>query len=377
MRFYVFAPGFFLRPKNTDWLYNRTLPQVSQFDPRVEVYLQGSFLKSVQVNARTAAGILKSRAKLPIPEELLPEFESSFSLRDLRRSQADLVYGHSPTNVTHLPLICHTGPVFEEEMRARGVSETIIQREKDIKQRTIERSQLITLHSQVGADTIRAIAGPRADRVRVLPFFLPHLSAIDRKEVEGKYAEIASGGRIRFLFVGREARRKGLEWLLPAFEKLDSLFRGRLELEIISTFADGPVQIPKLPNVSVRGETPRNEVKEKMHRAHIFLMPSRFETFGWVYLEALGAGAVTLAADLPTQREILADGQAGLLVPQSADAIVKALEPLLNEPSRMLALALAGLERMKSAYDPHSVARQFYEVGLEAQELFRRDQRST
>ena len=112
MKFYVFTPGFHVRPRNTDWVYNRMLPQISRFDPEVEIYLQRSFLKSFEYNARFVIHILKSRANFPAPKAWLPDLESPFDLGDLRRSGADVIYGHSPTNVTDLPLICSTGPHF-------------------------------------------------------------------------------------------------------------------------------------------------------------------------------------------------------------------------------------------------------------------------
>ena len=123
MKFYVFTPGFHVRPRNTDWVYTRLLPQVSKFEPRVEMYLQESFWKSLEYNARFVAHILKSRAHFPTPKSWLPDVESPFDLDDVRRSGADIIYGHSPTNVTTLPLICNTGPHFESAMRSSGHSD--------------------------------------------------------------------------------------------------------------------------------------------------------------------------------------------------------------------------------------------------------------
>lgn len=375
MKFYVFAPTFHIRPRNTDWIYNKTLSQISLFNPNVEIYLQQSFERSFAYNTRAAIEILKNRLHLRLPQAFLPEIQSRFSLRDLRSSGADLIFGHSPTNVNHLPLICHTGPIFEDALRARNTPEEIIQREKREKLATVERSQLITLNSEVAADTVRAIAGNKADRVRSLPFFLPHLVRLPVPDVEQKFLAISKGERIKLLFVGREAKRKGLPLVLEAFQRLDAELPGRLQLEIVSTFADGPVEIPKMDNVLLQGETAREQVTEKMRQAHALLMPSRFETFGWVYLEAMTAGAVALASDQPTQREILDNGRAGLLVGPTADSVVRELLPLLREPGKMLALALAGQRRIASEYDPYAVAQKFEELGLEAKDLFQADRR--
>jgi glycosyltransferase involved in cell wall biosynthesis len=363
-----------IRPRNTDWLYNRSLPEISRFNPNVEIYLERSLSRALAYNTRAAMEIVKSRLHLPVPGMLLPEIQSRFDLGDLRRSQADVIYGHSPTNVTHLPLVCHTGPIFEDELRSRGVSEEEIAREKREKGATIRRSQLTTLHSEVGAATLRQLAGKRSDRVRVLPFFLPHLQRVAVGDVERKFDDLRDvTNPIRMLFVGREANRKGLAAVVGAFLKLDAAFPGRLHLEVVSRFADGPVEIPQLANLTLTGETARADVAAKMRAAHFLLMPSRFETFGWVYLEAMAAGAIALAADCPTQSEILAGGTAGLLSAPTEEAVADTLEPLLSDPTRMLALALVGQARVAAEYDPTAVAKKFQAIGEEAQELFRRD----
>ena len=246
VKFYVSTPGFHLRPKNTDWISERNLPQITAFDSRVEIYLQRSFWNSLKFNVRFASGILQNRTRLPVPASL--QVESRFDLRDLRRSRADIIYGHSPTNVNHLPLICHSGPIFEDELRRHGVTDAMIEREKLLKRRTIDRSQLITMHSATGAETLRAVAAPKWDRIRVLPFFLPHLQVVERDVVEQKFAGLSvEESRVRMLFVGRESRRKGLPDLLKAFEILNSHMPNRLEFEVITTFADGPVDVPSLP----------------------------------------------------------------------------------------------------------------------------------
>jgi glycosyltransferase involved in cell wall biosynthesis len=365
-----------IRPRNTDWLYNRSLPQISRFNPKVEIYLERSIPRALAYNSRAVMEILKNRLHLPVPLSFLPEVQSKFDLADLRRSRADVIYGHSPTNVTHLPLIYHTGPTFEDELRLRGMGEDEIAHEKREKAIGVQRSQLTTLHSETAAATIRALPGVRPDRVRVLPFFLPHLHRMPTAQVEEKFHALRnSGGPVRLLFVGREAHRKGLPAVLGAFRRLNAIFPGRLHLEVVSRFADGPVELPQMPNLTVTGETPRDGIAEKMRSAHFLLMPSRFETFGWVYLEAMAAGAIALASDLPPQREILADGSAGLLSTPTEEAIADKLWPLLEAPETMLPLALAGQARVATEYDAYAVARKFQALGEEAQQLFEQDGR--
>jgi len=69
-----------------------------------------------------------------------------------------------------------------------------------------------------------------------------------------------------------------------------------------------------------------------MRRARVFVLPSRFEGFGNVLVEALAAGTQVISTDCPVgPREILEDGALGELIPVGdanamADAIAAALE---------------------------------------------------
>src|SRR3954464_9208742 len=238
MRFYVFNPVFFLRPKNTDWLYNCSLPLVSQFTDDFEIYLQRALIPTFKSNLRLAAAIASRHFHLPLPDVLNSTCEDKFSLRDLRGSRADVVFGHSPSNVRHLPLICHMGPTDEENMLKRGVPQSAIDEEKAKKLRAIRRSHLVTLNSRFGVENVCALAPDAAEKIRSIPFFMPHLTLAPRSTVEEKFA---GRPKLKLLFVGREARRKGLPAVLAAFQKADQLYAGRLELSVVSSFAGGAV----------------------------------------------------------------------------------------------------------------------------------------
>jgi len=368
VRFYVFSPTFLIRPRNTDWLYNCSLPQIRNFTDGLEIYLQQAMLPSLITNLRLATAMAGDRLHLPVPALLRPQHENRFSLADLRRSGADVVFGHSPTNVHHLPLICHTGPVFEQAMRDSGMTQAMIDTQKAAKLRTIRRSHLITLNSEAGADSLRALAPDASEKIRSIPFFLSHLQLADRTFVEEKFS---NPQKIKLLFVGREARRKGLPAVLEAFQAANQLYPGQLELLVISSFADGAVELPVLPNLQYRPEASRDEVAAAMRESHVLLMPSLFETYGWVYLEAMAAGAIAIACDAATQQEILAGGEAGILVRPDADSVTAALLKLLAHPEEMLPLALRGWGRVRDVYEPHRVAERMKELGLEAKERFK------
>ncbi len=88
-------------------------------------------------------------------------------------------------------------------------------------------------------------------------------------------------------------------------------------------------------------------------RAAVFVMPSRGEGFGLVYLEAMRAGRPCVAARASAAEEIIADGETGLLVdPLDPEAIADALGRLLAAPDLARAMGEAGRRRLERLFTP-------------------------
>lgn len=365
MRVYINTPSFHVRPFNTDWQYTRILGRLPEFVEALEIYHQEAWWNAARYNLSHLLTTSSQRLRLPLPSSWLLGVESKLSRRDLIRSKCDLVfsYGHFPTNASPVPVVFHTGATNGEELRRRGISEAKIERERSLKRRAAQDAALVTVNSSEAAANLSEFMPESVSKIRTVPFFLPHLEAVDDSSVIEKFREPEL---LRLVFVGREARRKGLPAVLEAFTKLNREMPGRLHLSVVSNFADGPVTLPDLPNLAWIPTVPREQVTQMLRRAHFLLMPSRYESYGWVYLEAMAAGAIPLASDSPIQREILADGACGLLVVPLAESIVEKLLPLLRNPEGMQSMARAALGRCTEVYLPHAVARRMRETFEEA-----------
>jgi glycosyltransferase involved in cell wall biosynthesis len=98
-------------------------------------------------------------------------------------------------------------------------------------------------------------------------------------------------------------------------------------------------------------------------RATLFALPSRYEGFPNVLLEAMAAGCACVAADCPTgPAELIRSGENGVLLPPSAEpeAWAVSLEALLANPEQRRSLGAAARE-VRQRFDAAALGQRFVE----------------
>jgi glycosyltransferase involved in cell wall biosynthesis len=81
------------------------------------------------------------------------------------------------------------------------------------------------------------------------------------------------------------------------------------------------------------GAVPQTEVAGYLRAADVFALPSSYEGFSHVLLEAMVAGAPVVAAAVGGNPELIVSGDNGLLIPPGDDhALTEALARLVDEP---------------------------------------------
>ena len=109
--------------------------------------------------------------------------------------------------------------------------------------------------------------------------------------------------------------------------------------------------------VQLAGFVPDNELRSTLHRAGCVVIPSLYEPFGVVALEALAAGAPVIAADTGGLHEILADTGAALLFEPGNDAqLADAIARVLTDPSLANALTTRARDLVHDTYSWDAVA---------------------
>jgi len=168
-------------------------------------------------------------------------------------------------------------------------------------------------------------------------------------------------------FVGRLGEpRKGWSLLAEAFGRVA---RNRPGIRLIVVGGgDADVARDALPSavrdrVMFLGAASDGDKAAALRTADVYVAPNTGgESFGIVLAEAMAAGTVVLASDLPAFRRLLADGGHGVLFPnQDVDDLSSRLSALLDDPSRRTALEAAARTAVRR-FDWSTVAGQVLRV---------------
>ena len=152
------------------------------------------------------------------------------------------------------------------------------------------------------------------------------------------------------LFVGRlDTEQKGCDLLLESVARARAALGDALPPLIV--LGDGPDrsalerqarQLGLSDTVEFRGRVDGLTKYQLMASAYAVLMPSRFETFGMVAVEALAAGAPIVTFDVGPLREVAGGGGARLVAPFDVDAFAREITALVAQPEIVAQLRQQG-----------------------------------
>lgn len=139
------------------------------------------------------------------------------------------------------------------------------------------------------------------------------------------------------LYVGRLVPVKGVDVLIEAVPKILSV-HPNVKLVIIGEgyarqHLSNLVRSLGIDHkVYFAGYISDHEVRKILHHAEVQVIPSRYEPFGIVCLEAMASGVPVVASDIGGLSEIMEDGVTGLKVPpDNSDALASAVNRVLSD----------------------------------------------
>jgi glycosyltransferase involved in cell wall biosynthesis len=342
------------RSRNTDWKYVRfSLPRLREWVPELDLVVQQSRSVTIKTNYKAIRMAIGKRVGFPVG---LREWETDqLDAAELKRSGCNVVFSHRgyPTNAGDVPVIWQSSildPVMT--MSYTGFGEDELRPEKEIRHEFFGRAAKVQVSTEAEAIRLSRTFPELKGRFVPIPFFLPYLEAAPEQLLERH----TSPETVEILFVGNDARRKGLDLLLAAFTSMPRSSRSRTHLTVVSNFDGLKVDMPDMDHITVYKRLPQPAVVELMRRAHVLVNVARFESYGFVFPEAMAQGTVCVGPAWEVQRELLDEGRAGVNLPCDADAIQTSLIRLVEDDDYRLALASAGWERFNKQYAPAIVA---------------------
>lgn len=219
------------------------------------------------------------------------------------------------------------------------------------------------------------ILGIKLPSVCVIPNPVPALTFAEPDSAQREAREI--------LFVGRLDLHKGFDGLIQGFMQLASkpqfsdvrlrvvgpdhglFLNGRDRLSGIEyvrrTIKDEGIHT----RIDLMGPLPHEELHSVRARATVTIIPSRYEAFGLVVLEAMASGSALVASDAGAIPDIIQDGRNGLLFrSEDWNDLARQMERLLLDIGLRRRLATQAIEDVRKRYAPEIVAQSTLEYYL-------------
>jgi hypothetical protein len=180
----------------------------------------------------------------------------------------------------------------------------------------------------------------------------------------------------RLLFVGRFEGRKGIDLVLAALPGLMTRHRdlianlvgehritGTDGRTLLDLFRAKHANAPWLDRVQTPGAVDDAKLLEAYRQCDVFVAPSRFESFGLIYIEAMRFGKPVVALASGGAREIVRDGETGILLRnEDPAALGAAVSRLLDDPEARDAMG----EQARLDYEKRFTSRGMAEALVEA-----------
>lgn len=179
-----------------------------------------------------------------------------------------------------------------------------------------------------------------------------------------EYSPREPDGKIQVLFVGRLERRKGVDVLLEAAARIAAEFTN-VEFLVVgddkipspdgSTYRAGFERrhgdSPDAKRIKFLGEVPEDALYRHYATCDVFVAPSRYESFGLVFLEAMMFGKPVIGCSAGGMPEVIEDGASGFLaLPGDVNSLVERLRWLVQDSSLRARLGRRGRELFEEKF---------------------------
>lgn len=166
------------------------------------------------------------------------------------------------------------------------------------------------------------------------------------------------------LFAGRISQEKGIDELPEIYQRVKAEVPDVAMVVVGSGPAEEQLKYA-LPEAVYLGWVDHGSMPEIYSGCDLFLMPSKFDTFGNVVLEAMSCGCPTVAYRTKGPKDIIEHDHSGYVVETREEMVNRAVEHLSN-PARQRAVKTAAQKRARDDYSADSILDQLVrDLGLQ------------
>jgi len=322
---------------------------------------------NVHVDARFQAEIQQLRHKLnveltlhvskrPHPSDLVNLWRL---IRAVKKYKIDIVHGHGAKGGLYARLVSRFCGIISIYTPHGGVVHAMFSPLEDWLYSMIERwlfnkTDFFLFESQYTADAYQEKVGSKCERMAVNYNGIPEadMAAIQaRAQLLGK--RTTPDALLKVGVFGMLRPQKGQVYAIRAIEQLKR--QGlNVELHLFGEGADraglqNTVSQMKLDEfVTLHGDV--SDTEAHMYSMDVVLIPSLFESFGYVAVEALALGRPVIATSVGGLREII-DNEVGLVVSAEKEMeIAEALVFVKNQPELIKERVLKGRDKWRECF---------------------------
>ena len=188
------------------------------------------------------------------------------------------------------------------------------------------------------------------------------LNAVDLSAFDFHFNARQAGDPFSLLFVGRLCRPKGIFDLLEAFAKMQTVAPVKL-----SFVGDGPDRMELEELSRTLGVTDKVKfigavasIAPLLKESHALVLPSYSEGIPRVVMEAFAAGVPVIGTAIPGIKQLVEEGQTGLMVPVGdPNSLAQALRKLCERPDLAQRMASNARQVVTDKYSASRMAEDF------------------
>ncbi len=214
----------------------------------------------------------------------------------------------------------------------------------------IHKSEFRVTHTQSHASLVTDLIHLKQNDFSIIPHGITNSKFVSKDYPKPKSSKI-----LKVLFVGKSEYRKGFDTLITSIPQIIKEFP-LIQFDICGTGemnekAESDFHRLGLQNVFFHGYKSRSSLELFYSECDIFVAPSRYESFGIIYLEAMRHSKPIIACNTGGTPEVVSHGKSGLLIdPGNPSQLTKAIIDLAKNKALRKSMGINGKDRIKKKF---------------------------